>query len=172
MSPLAGAGGWDQGHDPRRQIQLREALGQQALNLPPGPVRRGRQQLVHVVRRQSPRQQHHRRHMQPAVDQHVVDDREAPGRAGRSDALEGHILGHVQLVYAVEMHVRIAGRRVEPSGVELRNMRQQLGGRRAVARHQSGEIPGQGAVAQVREPVLVHDTTPRGRVAAGARLYS
>jgi hypothetical protein len=153
-------------------VCLREALGQQSLDLGLGLVLGRRQQLLGILGRELRRQQAHAAHVQPALGDGFEDRGEVPGRMGRLHALPGDVFGDAQLAHAVGMHRGICGRRVEPASVHLGQMREHPGGGDAVLSDERREIPEQHVIGEVSQRVTLHGATPRGAKYAGATCDS
>jgi len=97
----------------------REKLGQQLLDFEL-PLMVGRlDQLIDVPRCEMWSEEAHRGQMKPAFGKRRGEGRKSPGRTSRLNAPQGGFLGEVQLIHAVRMHGRVAGRDVQPAGIDL-----------------------------------------------------
>ena len=72
------------------------------------------------------RQQDHCAQVEPSGGDRSVDRGEASGRSGSVDTLEGGLLGEVELADTVGVHGRVASRPVEPAGIDLGEVGEQL----------------------------------------------
>ena len=114
--------------DSGRQIRLREALGDQHLDLEGGLELGSLEQLGGVLGSQMLGEQDHGGQAQPAVGQGVEDGGIVERRPRRADPLEGRVVRQVELVEAIGVHRVVTGGSEEAALLDLGDADDQLHG--------------------------------------------
>ena len=157
----AGASRLD-GHDERRGIGLRGALGEQKPDVGTCLVRCRSNQLCHILPSKVRRQQADPAHVQPPLLHRVEDRGELPRRAGRLDALGGRVLGHVQFAQAVLVHRGVRRRQVELPLVRDGDVGQRLRGVRASLRNDRSQAGKHDVIGETVHLLELHRVIHRG----------
>jgi hypothetical protein len=133
-----------------------EALRQQALDLHPGLVRGGGQQVVRRVLREVGRQQDHVGEVEAAAGNQVKDRREPSRQACDPDRLEGGLFGELQIADTVGRHRRVGRRQVELAGVDFGDVGEQVGGGATSLAGVGGGAVQQGGIGEVRPRIIAY----------------
>ena len=156
----------------RGHVRQREALGEQSLDLLPGPARRRGDELFGVLRCKMWPQQEHAAQVQPALRHGIEDRRELASGGGGPGALAGDVLGHAVNTDAVRVHRRIPLGEVELACIEFAEIGQEIGRGDVVVNNPRREHADDFAIGELGPRPGLHRVIHRGGGCAGARTHS